>query len=67
MQIICSTPQAAAAVLSFLQAARLQVVRDFTIHPVLSTTPPLTFTMLVGLTATQVAKIGALADTIIRE
>ena len=65
MQIVCATPQAAAHVLTILYAAQFQPIRDFTIQPVLSITPPLIFTMLVILTAAQVRKIGALADTTI--
>ncbi|MEO7909229.1 MAG: hypothetical protein ABIV47_06220 [Roseiflexaceae bacterium] len=65
MQIVCATPQAAAEVLTILYAARLQPVRDFTIQPVLSTTPPLIFTVLADLTAAQLTKIGAIADTMI--
>jgi hypothetical protein len=67
MQIVCATPQAAAHVLTILYAADLQPVRDFEIRPVLSTTPPLIFTMLVTLPAAQVTKIGAVPDTTIGE
>jgi hypothetical protein len=65
MQIVCTTPQAAAQVLTILYAAQLQPVRDFTIQPILSTTPPLIFTMLATLTAAQMTKIGAVPDTTI--
>ena len=65
MQIICATPQAAAQVLQILLAAHLQITSDFTIQPVLSTTPPITFTLLVILTAVQVTKIRAVPDTTI--
>ena len=65
MQIVCATPHAAAQVLTLLLAAHLQPIRDFEIQPVFSTTPPLIFTMLVILTAVQVTKIRALADTTI--
>ena len=46
-------------------ATHLQPIRDFTIQPILSTTPPITFTMLVILTAAQVTKISAVPDTTI--
>jgi hypothetical protein len=65
VQIVCATPHAAAQVLTLLLAAHLQPIRDFEIQPVLSTTPPLIFTMLVILTAVQVAKIRAVPDTTI--
>jgi hypothetical protein len=65
MQIICTTPHAAAQVLIILLAAHLQPIRDFAVQPILSTTPPITFTMLVIVTAAQVTKIRALADTTI--
>ncbi len=67
MRIVCVTPQAAAQVLTILYGAQLQLVRDFELRPVLSTTPPLTFTMLVKLSAAQVSKIRAIADTAIIE
>ena len=65
MQIVCATPHAAAQVLTLLLAANLQPIRDFEIQPIYSTTPPLIFTMLVILTAVQVTKIRAVADTTI--
>jgi hypothetical protein len=61
MQIVCTTPQAAAQVLTILAAARLQPVRDFQIRPVLSIEPPITYTMLVALTAAQMRKIRKVA------
>jgi len=67
MQIVCATPQAAAQVLTILYAAHFQPVRDFTIQPILSITPPLIFTMLGALTDAQVRAIGAVADTTISE
>ena len=67
MQIVCATPQAAAQVLTLLYAAQLQGGQDFTIQPVLSTTPPLIFTMLVSLTATQMRKIRAVPDATVNE
>jgi hypothetical protein len=67
VQIVCATPHAAAEVLSLLYAAHLQPARDFTIQPILSTTPPLIFTMLVILTSAQVTKIRALSDTTVSE
>jgi hypothetical protein len=63
MQIVCATPHAAAQVLTLLLAAHLQPIRDFTIQPILSTTPPLIFTMLGILTAVQVTRIRAVPDT----
>jgi hypothetical protein len=60
---MCATPHAAAEVLALLYAAHVQPARDFTIRPILSATPPLIFTMVAELTATQVTKIRALADT----
>jgi hypothetical protein len=65
MQIVCTTPQAAAQVLTILYAARLQPAHDFSIRPVLSITPPLIFTMLVVLPAAQVTKIRAVPGTTI--
>lgn len=65
MHIVCTTPQAAAQVLTILYAAQLQPVRDFTIQPVLSTTPPLIFTMLVAIPDMQMTKIRAVPDTTI--
>jgi hypothetical protein len=63
MQIVCATHHAAAQVLTILYAAQFQPVRDFTIQPILSIVPPLIFTMLVILPATQVAKVRAVPDT----
>jgi hypothetical protein len=65
MQIVCATALAGAQVLTILFAAQLQVLRHFTIQPVLIITPPLIFTMLVALTIAQVTKIGAVPDTTI--
>jgi hypothetical protein len=65
VQIVCATASAAAKVLTILLAAHLQPIRDFAIQPAFSTTPPITFTMLVILTAAQVTKIGLIADTTI--
>jgi hypothetical protein len=65
MQIICTTTDAAAAVLFLLLIAGLNPVSDFAIQPVFATTPPITFTMLVILTAVQLTQIRALADTTI--
>ena len=65
MKIVCATPHAAAQVLTILLAANLQPILDFEIWPVLSTTPPITYTVLVILTAVQVATIGAVPDTTI--
>jgi hypothetical protein len=65
MQIVCATPQAAAEVLTILYAAQLQGDGDFTIQAVRSPKPPLIFTMIVALTAMQLAKIRAIPDTTI--
>lgn len=63
MQIDCSTIKAAAQVLQILLVAELRPIRDFAIQPVFSTTPPITITLLVVLTAVQVRKIRAVPDT----
>ena len=65
MQIVCTTPSAGAQVLALLFAARLSPLRDYQLSPVLSTTPPIVFTMLVVLTPAQLAQIGAIPDTTI--
>jgi len=65
MQIVCATPHAAAQVLEILQTAHLHVISDFTIEPVFATTPPIVFTLLVIVSAAQVRKIRAVADTTI--
>ena len=65
MQIVCATVSAATQVLQILMAAHLRPAQDFEIHPILSNTPPITFTILVILTAAQVTKIRALTNTTI--
>ena len=65
MHIVCTTASAAAQVLRILMAAHLQPIRDFEIRPILSTTPPITFTILVILTAVQVTKIRTVPNTTI--
>ncbi len=65
MQIVCTTAQAAAPVLQLLLQDGLRITRDFTIQPVLSITPPITFTVLVALSAAQVRTLGAVAGTLI--
>ena len=67
MQIVCSTTKAAAEVLLLLSLAGLHLVDAFEIRPVFSATPPITFIMRVSLTATQVRKIRAIADTTVSE
>jgi hypothetical protein len=68
MHITCTTPRAAAQVIEILFSTGLHTVHDFTMRPILSTTtPPLIFTMLIALTAAQVTKISAVADTTIGE
>jgi len=63
MQIVCATT--AATHRSW--ASCLQPVQDFEIRPILSIVPPITYSMLVVLTAAQVTKIGTIADTTIGE
>jgi len=65
MQIVCTTVSAAAQVLQILIAAHLQPIRDYQLQPAFVITPPITYTMLVALTAAQTTKIRALADTTI--
>jgi hypothetical protein len=65
MQIVCTTEQAAAHVLQLLLQDGLRITRDFTIQPVLSITPPITFTVLAALTAAQVRTLRAGAGTLI--
>jgi hypothetical protein len=65
MHIICTTTEAAGEVLFLLLSAGLRPIHDFAIQPVLSTTPPITFSLLVILAAAQVTKIGARPDTTI--
>lgn len=65
MQIVCTTTDAAAAVLLLLFIAGLRPSHDFAIRPTHAITPPITFTMLVSLTAMQLKKIRAIANTII--
>ena len=65
MQIVCATPHAAAQVLEILLTAHLQIISDFSIEPVFATTPPIVFTLLVIVSAAQVRKIRAVADTTI--
>jgi hypothetical protein len=67
MQIVCTTANAAARVLLLLLGDGLHPVRDFTIQPIFSITPPITYTMVAVLNATQATKIGAVADTAITE
>jgi hypothetical protein len=67
MHIIYTSTQAAAQVLQILFAVQLRLADAFKICPVLSATPTITFTLLVTLTAPQVRKIRAVADTTIVE
>jgi hypothetical protein len=66
MQIVCTTAQAAAHVLELLLSDGLRPVRDFEISPVLSITPPTTYTMLVALSATLVTKLRVMPHTTVR-
>ncbi len=67
MQIVCITTQAAAQVLVILLTAHLQPARDFELHPVLSLTPPITYTLYRAVPGPQMAKLRAIADTTIIE
>ena len=63
MHIVCTTISAAAEVLVLLLSAHLQPLRDFEIRPVLSITPPITYTLYSAMTTAQVTKIRTVADT----
>ena len=63
MYITCSTTSAATQVLSILLLAGLHPLRDYQLSPVLSTTPPIIFTMIHILTSGQLASIRAIPDT----
>lgn len=63
MQIVCTTTDAAAEVLQLLLIAGMGLRRDFTLHPVMDITPPITFTLLVTLDAALLAEIRAVPDT----
>jgi hypothetical protein len=63
MQIICTTTAGAAHVLHDLLAAGLQPLRDFEIHPILSTTPPITYTFSSPLSDELARQIRAIANT----
>ena len=65
MQIECTTTESAAEVLSALLIAGQRPIHDFAILPIFAPTPPITFRLLVVLTAALVRQIGALADTTI--
>jgi hypothetical protein len=65
MHIVCTTASAAGEVLFLLLVAGLRPIRDFAIQPTFSITPPITFTMLIILTAAQMTKIRTVADTTI--
>jgi hypothetical protein len=65
MDIIRTTTESAAEVLTFLLSAGQRPIHDFAIEPILSTAPPITFTLLITLTAAQVTKIRAVPDTTI--
>jgi hypothetical protein len=65
MQIVCSTTSAAAQVMKILFAARLRPRYDFQISPVLSTTPPVVFTIDPLLVDGSLPTIRAIADTTI--
>jgi hypothetical protein len=67
MRIVCTTASAAGQVLTILLNAQLRPLHDFEIRPVLSTTPPITYTMLVALTAAQLTQIRAIPDTTITD
>jgi len=63
MQIVCSTDDAAVRVLRILIAARLLPRRDYEIHPAISSTPPITFTLLSTMPNEKLAQLHALANT----
>ena len=65
MQITCTTTEAASQVLLILMNAELRPIRDFTICPILSTTPPITFTMVTILVGAPLDQVGAITDTIV--
>jgi hypothetical protein len=65
MQITCTTTEAASQVLLILMNAELRPIRDFTIYPILSTTPPITFTMVTSLIGALLDQVGAITDTIV--
>jgi hypothetical protein len=65
MHIVCTTTHAAAQVIDILFTAQLRPADAFAVHAVLSTTLPITFTMLTILTNAQWVKIRALADATI--
>jgi hypothetical protein len=65
MHIECTTTSAAAQVLMILLAAELRPVYDFELRPVISTTPPITFTPLLALPALLLTQLRAIPDTTI--
>jgi hypothetical protein len=65
MQITCTTTEAASQVLLILMNAELRPIRDFTIYPILSTTPPITFTMVTSLIGALLDQVGAITGTIV--
>ena len=67
MQIVCSTDDAAARVLRILLAALLLPRRDYEIHPTISSTPPITFTLLAAMPHEKLTQIRRLVDTTITQ
>jgi hypothetical protein len=65
MQITCTTTEAASQVLLILMNAELRPIRDFTIYPILSTTPPITFTMVTSLIGALLDQVSAITDTMV--
>jgi hypothetical protein len=66
MRIICATTRAGARVMAILLHAGSRPVRDYEIRPLLSNTPPITYTMNSALTDAQLAQISAIPDTTIQ-
>jgi hypothetical protein len=66
MQIVCSTA-AAARVLRIPLAARLLPRHDYEIHQTISSTPPVTFTVLSMMPAVKLVQIHAFADTTVTQ
>jgi hypothetical protein len=62
MLIVCTTVDVAAQVLVILLDAQLWPRTDYKIHPVISPTPPVTFTLLRAVSPTLLSQIRALPD-----
>jgi hypothetical protein len=64
MIIQCLTTNAAGQVLAILLHAHLRPIHEFTITPVLSVIPPITFTLTPTLPPEQLARLGAAVSTV---